>query len=58
MRARGRRKADLARALDMNPRLADRLLDLRHRSTVTQLDAALRACGARYEVGMRSAEAA
>jgi hypothetical protein len=26
--------------------------------TVTQLDAALRACGARYEVRMRAAEAA
>ncbi|HYI46981.1 MAG TPA: type II toxin-antitoxin system HicB family antitoxin [Allosphingosinicella sp.] len=58
MRARGWRKADLARALDMDPRLVDRLLDLRHRSTVTQLDAALQACGARYEVGMRAAEAA
>ena len=58
MRARGWRKADLARALDMDPRLVDRLLDLRHRSTVAQLDGALRACGARYEVGMRSAEAA
>jgi antitoxin HicB len=58
MRARGWRKADLARALDMDPRLVDRLLDLRHRSTVTQLDGALRACGARYEVGMRPAEAA
>lgn len=58
MRARGWRKADLARALAMDPRLVDRLLDLRHRSTVTQLDQALRACGARYEVGMRSAEAA
>lgn len=58
MRARGWRKADLARALDMDPRLVDRLLDLRHRSTVAQLDAALRACGARYEVGMRPAEAA
>lgn len=58
MRARGWRKADLARALNMDPRLVDRLLDLRHRSTVTQLDAALRACGARYEVGMRAAEAA
>jgi antitoxin HicB len=58
MRARGWRKADLARALDMDPRLVDRLLDLRHRSTVAQLDGALRACGARYEVGARPAEAA
>lgn len=58
MRARGWRKADLARALDMDPRLVDRLLDLRHRSTVAQLDGAVRACAARYEVGMRAAEAA
>jgi len=58
MRARGWRKADLARALDMNPRLVDRLLDLRHRSTLAQLDRALTTCGARYEVGMRAAEAA
>ena len=42
----------------MDPRLVDRLLDLPHRSTVTQLDGALRACGAHYEVGMRAAEAA
>lgn len=58
MRARGWRKADLARALDTDPRLVDRLLDLRHRSTVAQLDTAVRACAARYEVGMRPAEAA
>ena len=58
MRARGWRKADLARALAIDPRMVDRLLDLRHRSTVTQLDQALRACGGRYEVTMREAEAA
>lgn len=58
MRARGWRKADLARALAIDPRMADRLLDLRHRSTVAQLDQALRACGQRYEVTMREAEAA
>lgn len=58
MRARGWRKADLARALDLDPRMVDRLLDLRHRSTVTQLDQALQACGAEYEVGLREAEAA
>jgi antitoxin HicB len=58
MRARGWRKADLARALKIDPRMADRLLDLRHRSTVAQLDQALRACGQRYDVTMREAEAA
>ena len=58
MRARGWRKADLARALGIDPRMVDRLLDLRHRSTIAQLDQALRACGQRFEVTMRDAEAA
>lgn len=58
MRARGWRKADLARALEIDPRMVDRLLDIRHRSTVAQLDQALRACGGQYEVAMRKAEAA
>jgi antitoxin HicB len=55
MRARGWRKADLARALGLNPRQVDRLLDLRHRSTVAQLEQALRACGKRVEVETREA---
>ena len=38
MRARGWRKADLSRAMGLNPRQIDRLLDLRHASTVAQLD--------------------
>lgn len=50
MRERGWRKADLARALDVNPRQVDRLLDLRHGSTVAQLEAALEACGKVAEV--------
>jgi antitoxin HicB len=50
MRARGWRKADLARAMDLNPRQIDRLLDLRHASTVAQLEQALAACGKRVEV--------
>ena len=45
MRARGWRKADLARAMALNPRQIDRLLDLRHSSTLAQLEAALAACG-------------
>ena len=50
MRERGWRKADLARALGVNPRQVDRLLDLRHGSTVDQLEAALRACGRRADL--------
>jgi antitoxin HicB len=50
MRARGWRKADLARAMGLNPRQIDRLLDLRHASTVAQLEQALAACGKRIEV--------
>jgi antitoxin HicB len=56
MRARNWRKADLARALDVNPRMVDRLLDLRHASTVAQLEAALAACGRRAEVETRELE--
>ncbi len=50
MRARGWRKADLARAMGVNPRQIDRLLDLRHASTVAQLEQALAVCGKRIEV--------
>ncbi len=54
MRKRGWRKADLARALSMNPRQIDRLLDLRHASTIAQLERALAACGERAELGTRA----
>ena len=50
MRARGWRKADLARAMGLNPRQIDRLLDLRHASTVAQLEQALAVCGVRASV--------
>lgn len=50
MRARGWRKADLARAMGLNPRQIDRLLDLRHASTVGQLEHALTVCGVRANV--------
>jgi len=56
MRARHWRKADLARALSVNPRQVDRLLDLRHASTVAQLEAALKACGQRAEIETRALE--
>ncbi|HET9811872.1 MAG TPA: type II toxin-antitoxin system HicB family antitoxin [Sphingomicrobium sp.] len=58
MRARKWRKADLARALQVNPRIVDRLLDLRHASTVPQLEAALEACGRRAEIETRALETA
>lgn len=58
MRERGWRKADLARAMSLNPRQIDRLLDLRHGSTVAQLEQALAACGKRVEVDLRELRAA
>jgi antitoxin HicB len=58
MRERGWRKADLARAMSLNPRQIDRLLDLRHGSTVAQLEQALAACGKRVEVDLRELQAA
>jgi antitoxin HicB len=58
MRERGWRKADLARVLGANPRQVDRLLDLRHASTVKQLEQALAACGKRAEVLARELQAA
>lgn len=58
VRERGWRKADLARAMSLNPRQIDRLLDLRHGSTVAQLEQALAACGKRVEVGLRELRAA
>lgn len=58
MRERGWRKADLARAMALNPRQIDRLLDLRHSSTIAQLEQALTACGKRVEVDLRKLDAA
>ena len=47
MRDRQWRKADLARAMTVNPRQIDRLLDLHHATPVSQLDAAFLVCGRR-----------
>jgi antitoxin HicB len=58
MRARGWRKADLARAMGLNPRQIDRLLDLRHASTVSQIEQALTVCGRRAEIETRELAAA
>ncbi len=58
MRTRGWRKADLARALGVNPRQVDRLLDLAHASPLAQLEAAFAALGkaARVQVVELAAE--
>jgi antitoxin HicB len=58
MRNLGWRKADLARAMGLNPRQMDRLLDLRHASTVAQLEQALAVCGARADIKVRELEPA
>jgi antitoxin HicB len=58
MRARGWRKADLARAMGLNPRQIDRLLDLRHASTVVQLEQAMSVCGRKIEVDTSELEPA
>lgn len=58
MRDRDWRKADLARAMGLNPRQIDRLLDLRHASTVAQLEQALAVCGRQATVEMRDLELA
>jgi antitoxin HicB len=53
MRAKGWRKADLARALNVDPRQVDRLFDLNHATPVRQLEAAVAACGMRIEPALR-----
>ena len=58
MRERGWRKADLARAMELDPRQIDRLLDLRHSSTIAQLEKALAVCGKRAEVETKALRAA
>lgn len=58
MRNRGWRKADLARAMGLNPRQIDRLLDLRHASTVAQLEQAFAVCGRQAAVETRDLVAA
>jgi antitoxin HicB len=55
MRAREWRKADLARAMAVNPRQIDRLLDLNHASTVAQLEQAASLVGGRYVVELETA---
>jgi antitoxin HicB len=55
MRAKGIRKADLAKMLRMHPPQAARLLDLDHASRVEQLEAAFQAIGMRAEADVKEA---
>ena len=57
MRERGWRKADFARVMGHSPRRVDRLLDLRHASTVAQLDHAIAACDHHFTVALTENEA-
>lgn len=50
MLAKGLRKADLARMLNLLPTLTDRLLSLRHKSRIEQIETAL---GKRLVVDVR-----
>lgn len=56
MRERGMRKADLARALNVNQKAVDRLFDLNHHSRLDQIEAAYRAMG--HSVDVQVLEAA
>ena len=53
MRAKGVRKAALARKLGWHPPQVDRLFDLRHNSKIGQLEAAFEALGAQLDVEVR-----
>ena len=54
-RAKGVSKAELARRLGWHGPQVDRLFDLNHRSTIAQLDQALRAIGKRLAVSIHDA---
>ena len=43
MLASGKRKADLARALNVSPPLVDRLISMRHKNGIDQIETALAA---------------
>lgn len=53
MLSKGLRKADLARMLNLLPTLVDRLLSLRHKSRIEQIETALAALGKRLAVDVR-----
>lgn len=52
MVARGMRKADLCRLLDLKPVTADRLVDFLHASKIEQIEKALAAMGKRLQVSL------
>ncbi|MFI3156567.1 MAG: type II toxin-antitoxin system HicB family antitoxin [Methylococcaceae bacterium] len=53
MLATGTRKADLARRLNIAPNLVDRLLSLRHKSRIEQIETALALLGKRLLVDVQ-----
>lgn len=55
MRAQNVTKAELARKLDCHPPQVDRLLDLRHASTLAQLEAAAACLGKRLVIEVQNA---
>ncbi|MBW8337971.1 MAG: type II toxin-antitoxin system HicB family antitoxin [Pseudomonas sp.] len=55
MVARGMRKADLCRLLDLKPVTADRLVDFLHASKIEQLEKALAAVGKRLRISLVAA---
>ncbi len=55
VRARGVSKAELARRLGWHGPQVDRLFDLNHRSTIEQIDQALRVVGKRLDVSVQDA---
>ncbi len=50
MLASGKRKADLARALNVSPPLVDRLISMRHKSRIDQVETAMAVLGKRLAV--------
>ncbi|WP_120993120.1 type II toxin-antitoxin system HicB family antitoxin [Stutzerimonas urumqiensis] len=54
MMARGMRKADLCRLLDLKPVTADRLVDFLHASKIEQIEKALAALGKRLRVSIET----
>ena len=50
MLASGKRKADLARSLNVSPPLVDRLISMRHKSRIDQIETALAVLGKRLAV--------
>lgn len=55
MQAQGLRRADLARRLNLPPMPVERLLSLRHKTRIEQIETALAALGKRLVVDVREA---